>query len=368
MSRMLSTVSKREMPWRRSSSDSSSRTRPGGLRAEGHRRAVEAAEGAVAHRPPPAAARGLQRQPRPHGGGEGGAAEAAEVVVEIGHRQRVEILEDRLRRLAQGEPAVAARRAVDAGRQLRRRDLPPLGEQAAAEAGDQRVGLAGDHVVDPREAAVDGPPHHPLAVGAAEQGDHRGVELADAAEQGERGGLLLEGGGAADDAGAGGQHPLGRAVDEAGRRLPQRPQVARPAARPPRRPGGSRAPGCGRRRSVRRYSSSPARGALAEGGGGERPLPRQEVLGELGRQGGTEGARPPRRTRGWRYSTAVAIPSRSSTALSSPRASEGRFSEAYGMLTRQTPGRGCARLEVGYVVSGISRELSAAGGAKGDEK
>jgi hypothetical protein len=56
--------------------------------------------------------------------------------------------------------------------------------------------------------------HHGLAVGAAEHGDHAGIELADPAQQRQGRDVLLERGRAADHAGAGREHPARGAVDE----------------------------------------------------------------------------------------------------------------------------------------------------------
>jgi hypothetical protein len=53
-----------------------------------------------------------------------------------------------------------------------------------------------------------------LAVGAAEHGDHAGIELAEPAQQRQGRDVLLERGRAADHAGAGREHPARGAVDE----------------------------------------------------------------------------------------------------------------------------------------------------------
>lgn len=69
-------------------------------------------------------------------------------------------------------------------------------------------------------------PHRSFTVGPAQQGDDLRIELANAAQQGEGGGVLLKSGGAADEAGSGLQDSRGRALDENGRRTAQGPQVA----------------------------------------------------------------------------------------------------------------------------------------------
>ena len=280
----------------------------------------------MADRSPPAAARGLQREARPHRGGIGGAAEEAEVVVEIGDRQRIEIAEDRARRLALGgAPAVPVRRAVDPRRQLAGRDLPPRGEDAPAEIGDQGVRLPRHHVVDPREGAMGGPPHDPLAVGAAQQGDHRGIDLADAASR-------------ASEAACCSKvevQPTTRAPVASTCRAARstKPAAARRTARrsstrraPPRRPGGTRHHGMEGRDALKiLLVAGPRR--LAESGLGEGPLPGQEVLRELGREM-VEAEPDLPREREVGIDRRGGDPRALDTALSSPSASEGRFSEA----------------------------------------
>ena len=77
-------------------------------------------------------------------------------------------------------------------RQVLRRYVTAAGQRQPAQLRDQAVGLAGDHVVHPREAPVRGLAHDGLAVGAAEHGDDAGIELTHPAQQGQRRHVLLE--------------------------------------------------------------------------------------------------------------------------------------------------------------------------------
>ena len=143
-------------------------------------------------------------------------------------------------------------------------------------SGDQAVGLAGHHVVHPREAPVRGLAHDGLAVGAAEHGDDAGIELAHPAQQRQRRHVLLEGGRAADHAGAGGEHPARGLVDELGGRRAQRQQVRGELARrgPRTRP---RVPvaGLADLAQVLGVPFGPPR-VVTEGRAGERPLAGEE--------------------------------------------------------------------------------------------
>src|SRR6185312_141711 len=109
-----------------------------------HRRAVQAAERAVAGGAPPAAARGLEGKTGADGGGEGAFLDGAEVVAEIGNRQGIELVEDGARGLlggAEGQQTGAAggmggfpvHRPEYARRQQLLRHLPLVVKDLAAE-------------------------------------------------------------------------------------------------------------------------------------------------------------------------------------------------------------------------------------------
>lgn len=93
------------------------------------------------------------------------------------------------------------------------------GQVAALVEGGEQLGkggfaLAADHEVEEGEVAVARRALFGIAVGAAHDGlDVRG-EAFDVLGGGERGGVLLEGGGEADDVGAGRDDPLGGLPDE----------------------------------------------------------------------------------------------------------------------------------------------------------
>lgn len=94
-----------------------------------------------------------------------------------------------------------------------------VGQIAALVKGGEQLGegglaLTADHEVQEREVAVGGGALLGVAVGPAHDGaDVRG-EAFDVFDGGERGGVLLEGGGEADDIGAGRDDPLGCLLHE----------------------------------------------------------------------------------------------------------------------------------------------------------
>ena len=125
---------------------------------------------------------------------EAAGRELGEVVVEVRrrhhvhrHRRPIEVGDDDLAAvLEEAEPGRRPRRLA--------------GAERAEELGENRLALAADDDVDPREAALELRAHRPVAVRAAEDDADRRIGVFQAAREPERREVLAEGGGEADDA------------------------------------------------------------------------------------------------------------------------------------------------------------------------
>ncbi len=178
------------------------------LAAELHEGAVESAESAVVLLPPPAAAGPLDDELGFHPVAGDGGRQPLEVAAVVGRQdgggwQRAG---------AHGVRGAGAVRApvAQAGDRGQVSALVEGGEQL----GEGGFALAADHEVEEGEVAVAGRALLGIAVGAAHDGPDVRGEAFDVLGGGERGGVLLEGGGEADDVGAGRDDPLGGLLNE----------------------------------------------------------------------------------------------------------------------------------------------------------
>ena len=93
-----------------------------------------------------------------------------------------------------------------------------------AERRDQEVRLAGDDKIHPRAVLESRPSHLGLAIRPAHHGCHRGIEFLDAAEQCQRGAVLLKCRGRPHDPWAVGQNAPRGFIHKARRKRPQLPE------------------------------------------------------------------------------------------------------------------------------------------------
>ena len=162
--------------------------------AEGQARAVQPAKGAMVLGAPPASARGLDRQAGQDRIAQRRQCQLVEIIVEIGNRQLVEIVDQRPWRIdADAVLAIgAAARADHAIGQFLDRHVAPPRQDLAAQSGEEMIRLARDDIIDPRIMAMGGDAHLAFAIGAAEQRDDVGIERMDLAQQRQRCAILLE--------------------------------------------------------------------------------------------------------------------------------------------------------------------------------
>src|SRR5262245_43033557 len=159
------------------------------LAAKGHARTVEPAERAVRLGAPPAAARGLERQPRlgEDLGGEARLGEPLEVFAVVGngeavHRELVShrlIDHDGLAHLPEAETRMRMRRSP--------------GQEIPHHLDHDRLALAAHDNVDPRKGAQEGSAHGSIAIGTPEDDGQRRVGLLQLAGEGQRRHGLAEG-------------------------------------------------------------------------------------------------------------------------------------------------------------------------------
>ena len=209
------------------------RERPGRrLAAVGHGRAVEAAERAMHPLAPPAPARSLDEHARLPVTAEAAPMELREEVGEVRIRQGVEV-----------HDALGGRRrnhrggCIDRvpGHHALQRPNRFTGDDAGGQLGENLIGLAGDDGVNVGELANGLHPHRRLAVGAAHDDITVWEPLFQPSGKRQRGEVLLEDAGEADQPRSRLDDLIRAGVDETGRgvaSLQDRPQFARR-----RRPG-----------------------------------------------------------------------------------------------------------------------------------